>query len=497
MSRASQCPIREVSRVTEVMTRFRIVVSGSLIVALALVGGAATAPRCAAMEAQLAPGAQSTLTPPNPITPDMQPKVRELVESARAAVLKEPNSARAWGGLGAACDAHKLFKCAETCYRRAYEIRPSDFAYPYLLAIVLDTSGAGGAESVALYKRAAELRSDYPPILWRLGVALNRQGNVDEALEVFLRSTEQGMPFAMGDRSAGQALLARGETNRAILHLERASRLTPKDGAVFASLAQAYRRAGQPDRAQKAAETSRGLEPVYDVPDPLRAQIRALAGDSVTIYSRAKALVNAGRFAEAIPDLKSSAEADPDDSFVHVYLATCYRATAQLELARTHATRAIKLKGDNLSAHLELSAVEIQLGRLAEGMRFYQRALEIEPGNAGVPMWVGDVLIQQGHLDEGIAAFERAKTLGTLSARAHWTWGVALTEKNDQDGAMLQYNEALRLDPKFANAHYSIGMIFEERGRRDEAMESYRKAIAIDPNHIAGGRLTALQVQTP
>lgn len=496
MSRPNQRQHRAPARATEMMTRSRIVFTGASALALALVVGGEPA-RCHAMETQLAPAAQSLSTPPNPITPDMQPKVRELITNAREAVLKAPNSGRAWGGLGAACDAHKLYECAESCYRRAHQLNPGDFAYPYLLAIVLDSAGIGGAESVALYKKAAELRSDYPPILWRLGVALDRQGKPDEALEVFLRSTEQGTPFAMGDRSAGQALLAQGNTALAIQHLERAARLTPKDGAVFASLAQAYRRTGQAERAREAAETARGLKPVFDVPDPLRAQVRALAGDSVTIYSRAKALVNAGRYAEAIPDLKSCAEVDPDDSFVHVYLATCYRATAQLELARTHATRAIELKADNLSAHLELSAVEIQLGQLAKGMRHYQRALEIEPGNVGVPMWVADVLVQQGHLDEGIAAFERAKTLGSLSARAHWTWGVALSEKNDQEGALARYREAVRLDPNFANAHYSIGMLFEEKGRREEAIQSYRKALASDPNHIASGRLKSLQGQGP
>ena len=118
---------------------------------------------------------QADLPPvPDPVTDDMPQAVVAILERARQAVLVTPDSAQAWGQLGAACAAHHLYQEASVCYRAAHRLAPTEFQWAYLLAVVEDFLGAEASEVVALFDRATELNPRYPPAQLRFGQALVR-----------------------------------------------------------------------------------------------------------------------------------------------------------------------------------------------------------------------------------------------------------------------------------------------------------------------------------
>lgn len=434
---------------------------------------------------------------PDPVTADTQPLVAELIQAARQAVQQDPTSAEAWGKLGAACDAHKLHDCAEVCYRRAHALAPDEFTFPYLLAQVLDITGSGGSESIALYRTAARLNVDYPPILWRLGVALQRQGRLPEARDAYVRATELDPRFAMGHRNAGQALLALGDVEGALHHLEAAARLAPGDGAVYAALAQAYRRLGDAERAKQAADRAREREPMYNVPDPVRDAVRAAAVDSSTAYERAKKLIHDGRHSDAIPYLKICETADPNDPIVHVFLATCYRRAGERDLAITHLSTALRLKEDTVSAHLEMATVLLEVGRLEQALDHYRRLQEYRPNNAGIHIWMADAFVREGYLDHAVGAFESAAERKPTDAQTHVRWGAVLLDLGDLDGAIEHQREAILLNPAYAAAYFNLGAALEEAGQPDQAIVAYRNAVRIDSDSPAAQRLVYLEAGVP
>ena len=434
---------------------------------------------------------------PDPSTKGMQSLVREAIDKARNVVSEKPNSTSAWTRLGATCDAHAMFDCAEYAYARAFELDPADYRNPYLQAVVMEVAGRKPAKVINLYQQAHALEPTYAPILWRLARALEQLGRRGEALEFYLRSTELGEPLAIGHRSAGQLLIASGKHTEAEKHLQRAAALTPGDGAVHAALAQLYRRLDQPKRAEQHADKAREFEPVFDVPDQLRDKMRSLAVDSLTLMFRAKNAIRGGDYATATPLFALCERALPNDASLQVYLATCYRATDRPDLALKHAKRALSLNPDSLSAILELGAAHVIKGDLDKALKYYERAQELNPDNPRVDTWMADVFIKASYNNFGIIAMERAQEKGTVKAHPHWMWGVALTENGDTYEAMEHFRKAIKLNSKFVNAYYSLGLALESLDRLDDAIEQYKKGATLDRNHLAAQRLGMLGIEIP
>ncbi len=214
---------------------------------------------------------------PDPDTSRMQARVAQRLKEARQAVRRQLDSPEAWGRFGAVCDVHELYAPAAYCYRHAYALAPNDFRWPYLLAFVRELQGADVEETTRLFQKAAQLEPEFPPVYFRIADAQMREGKLDEARDNYLRALELDPKLAIAHRGLGQALIALGDPQTALHHLERAIQYGQEDGAVFAAMAQAYTRLGDDDRAEEAARNSRRVPTnVLTLPDPVRYEINAL-----------------------------------------------------------------------------------------------------------------------------------------------------------------------------------------------------------------------------
>ncbi|MBC7854082.1 MAG: hypothetical protein IAF94_11655, partial [Pirellulaceae bacterium] len=98
---------------------------------------------------------QPALEPlPSAATEPLDPRVRELVESAAAIVAIDSRSAAAWGDLGAVYFAHNFEPQAQGCFRNAERLAPGDYRWPYLLGVSLIHTDCD--QMIAAYRRAAE-----------------------------------------------------------------------------------------------------------------------------------------------------------------------------------------------------------------------------------------------------------------------------------------------------------------------------------------------------
>ena len=84
--------------------------------------------------------AEAPVVIPDPSDEEIEYQILELLATRRAAVVEDPASLGAWMNFGIACDAHKLYGCAEACYRQCIALAPNDFASVYYLAYVLYAS---------------------------------------------------------------------------------------------------------------------------------------------------------------------------------------------------------------------------------------------------------------------------------------------------------------------------------------------------------------------
>lgn len=310
---------------------------------------------------------------PFPDTTRMETPVARLFSEARAAVVRQPNSAQAWGWLGGVFDAHKLYEYAEPCYRKALALQPNGVLTMYQLALVLDYQGRGSDEALALLRRVAEREPGYPPVYYRMGELLDRNGRRAEARDAYEKALGLDPNLAVAHQNLGQALLALGQTLDSVRHLERAIELGGENSRCYAALAQCYNRQGKKQLAAEAAAQSRSVKKVLALPDPLRYQVVSLERGSIVCMDRAKQAMRAADYAAAIPDLKVAEESLPDSPHVQLWLATCYIEDAQQALADEHFHKAVELRNEMVRKRGADSAPSPALVRLDAKILDYRR----------------------------------------------------------------------------------------------------------------------------
>ncbi len=409
-------------------------------------------------------------------TTAMQPRVAQRIEEQRAKVVENPGSPVAWGGLGAACDAHNLYPCAIAAYEEAGLRSPREFRWPYFQAIVSEKHGLDNDQVLALFRRAEKLRPDFAPLRFRMGEMFMRQGLVAEARSQYAKSIELDSDLAAGYLGLGQALIQLDRPEEAIESLQKAMELGGDDQRVFAGLAQAYGLAGNVDAAGQASDRIADARQVIVLPDSERALVGAAAVSSDAAYERAKAFMAEGRFTEALEQLRIVEEAQPNFAGLHRRLGVTYLRTGRRDLALIHLEKAVSLADDKDGARGMLAALLSEQGRLAEAIDHYR--IELQEHSQSVPLTVGlaQALIRNDDPKSAAAELARLADSTEMTADAEFIWATALIRTGEPASAIERCEAALRLEPDHAGAHQRMAQALDALGRSAEAADYYRRA---------------------
>jgi len=423
--------------------------------------------------------------PPAPDVSQMEPKVAQVLEDSRHAVLREPESAESWGKLGAVFDVHGLFEEAETCYRRARGLAPDDFRWAYFLAIVRDVRGAEAEELVRLFGEAIDLRPDYAPAHFRSGYALSLRGALDEAEQAYRKAIAIDAQLALAHRDLGSVMLARGEPRAALEPLLRAAELAPRDGSVYSTLAQVFRQTGQDDAAVEAANRASLFEPINDIQDPVAAYVATQGTSSMHWVARARKQIDAGDYARALVSLRVLREILPDDAHTFYLTGSALARLGRGGEAEIELVRALELDPDHAEAHVELGRLYEAGGRLDAARSHYLDAQALGIRDPGLLVSLAQVLSRSGDDHAAVEIYEKLDPGGASSAPVQSNWGNALMRLQRNEAAVERFRVAIGLDPRYANAHFNMGVVLERLGRPDEALTHYEAAARISPGHAA------------
>ena len=190
---------------------------------------------------------------------------------------------------------------------------------------------------------------------------------------------------------------------------------------------------------------------------PILERLAKSGTDSFNVrYYLGRSLLEQRRFAEAIPHLKSAAEAAPTR-----------RTLSGLAAAPIYAYLVEAYAG---------------AGRTREALETVQKALEVAPENAELQRARGRILLEQGDLPAARAALEKARTLAPRESRPHVDLSNLYRNLADLPRARAEAQEALRLDPKSPEAHVAHGLVLGAMGREQDAAQAFRQALRLAPD---------------
>ena len=181
-------------------------------------------------------------------------RLNEAIYELSTAVSLDSKLGEAHSLLGVAYDRKGLGDRAKDSYERAVKVEPDDAQTLNNLGFSLYQNGNYRAAADKL-KRAVKLAPTDERILNNLGLALCRLGKFQDAYKHFARAAGP----VMGNLNTGRMLERFGRDEDAIRYYEDARRLDPSSTVALRRLADLYKRTGNPEQSQAAANALANL----------------------------------------------------------------------------------------------------------------------------------------------------------------------------------------------------------------------------------------------
>ena len=343
---------------------------------------------------------------PTPSLDGAEPAVRQRIASLQADLRADPGNGDAWGRYGMVLEAHTFTDEAIAAYRRAHELAPTTFRWPYLLAALVDERSA--ADSLPLYRAALALDPDYAPGHVRLAEALERTGQFDAANRGYAQAARLDAANAHAHAGLGRLALAASDTDAAVRHLSRARELAPENRSFAVTLAQAYARAGDRQRGQQLAAAARSLGRINYRNDPIRSSVQDLALDARSHLRRANAHRVHGELDLARRELRAGIEVDGERPELHFALAEVLAASGDPAGSLAAARRAHDLHPELEGVAPFLARALFQTGDFGPALAMAEEALERNAGDVSMMLLVALISAERGDVVRTVEILDRA-----------------------------------------------------------------------------------------
>lgn len=400
--------------------------------------------------------------PPPPPSSSSSKAIAAHLTAKYDAARTEPASPAALGPLCVAYHADMFFDEADRCYALVTELDSSNWRWRYYRALIQAERG-GGASLVENLRRVVTQASDYAPAWQRLGDALFKARQYDEAREAWQRAstltasdTNQPTPrhvtevplSAYAKVGLARIALVRGETMSAREILERVASESPQFSSALRLLADVYRSLGRTVDAERLVYRASRMQPFAPYLDPMV--------DDLARESRNSTLL-----------LRVSSEAN---------------LAVNAEWAEYLTRRALEFDPDNPEAVVKLGRVLRTVGRNDEALEFFQRYHQMVPGDFLGLAHIGSCLSAMGRYQEAESYLRRA-VAGIDDPQTHYNLGLLLSVTNRGPEAIAEYEKALARDPMHADARLNMATAQARLGRMDVALRELTRLVDQDPEN--------------
>jgi len=355
-----------------------------------------------------------------------------------------------------------------------------------------------------------------------LGDAYRAARRFDEAYQAY----QQASQLKPGDKTI-ESRLAGLTGHRPLSEAERRVLDNPMDDEAWGDLGDEYRAAGRESEAIDAYRRAAMLDPAdgewqnnlidagIDLDEMIDAWLTSLPEDDERIGDLADALVERGRYEDALQLYRRAHEIDPDDSEwiekIATYggggaippagdveggvvggvvggtesgipsgddeaigdMADTYASQGNRELALQHYRRALELDptDSEWQSKYAVYAGSASLADIMEGR------LSSDPRNDEIMGQLGELYAEMGHTERALELLHDA--LAIDPADAQWQGKVSLLGGIEATRKILE--EKLKADPNNDEVVGRLGDIAAFSGDRERAVELYSRALTLDP----------------
>jgi Flp pilus assembly protein TadD len=210
----------------------------------------------------------------------------------------------------------------------------------------------------------------------------------------------------------------------------------------------------------------------------------AISGAAVLAAFTVCTLFQLSHWKNSVSLWKHTANVTDNNYSAHSCLGAALIQQGRFEEAIANISEALRIKPDYAEAHNNLGLVLYKQGKLNEGIRYFSRAVQLNPDYANAYSNLGSALAQQGRLDDAITYFTRALQIDPDLPEAHIGMGLALARRGSLNKAIVHFSKALETKPDNAEIHNDLGVALARQGNLEEAIAHFSKALQISPDNI-------------
>ena len=251
--------------------------------------------------------------------------------------------------------------------------------------------------AIMSFEKVLEVRPNDAVMNVNLGMALMKQGQLDEALKACERAISIKPELFEAYDNMGLILKDQGKLHKAIMAHQQALSINSDYYRAYYNLGNAYKEQGQLDEAIEAYQRALSINPNY---------IEA-----------------------------------------HNNLGNAYKDRGELSESIKCYKKVLSLNPYSAETHNNLGNVLKDQGNLEEAISTYKEALIINPNYADAYNNLGISFKDTGNLKEAISSYKKSISLNPFFAEAYNNLGNAYKEENKLDEAIFAYNKALEIKP--------------------------------------------------
>ncbi len=218
--------------------------------------------------------------------------------------------------------------------------------------------------------------------------------------------------------------------------------------------------------------------------------------DSDAIRRRARVLLDLGRPADALLEVRRALADNPNDSDALEIEGLCFLRLRSYPEALDSLARAIARAPQAAHAHYLYGFAQRESGQRDEAEAPFKAALLIAPEEPVYLRALAELYSDQGRHEQGLVLARRAAELGADRASNHVTLGYVASNAGDKGLARIAYEQAVALDPSDAAAWNNLGCLDLAAGDLLRARARFREALRLDPRGERAQRNLTLVLPT-
>jgi tetratricopeptide (TPR) repeat protein len=264
----------------------------------------------------------------------------------------------------------------------------------------------------------------------------------------------------------GVQLIRDGKFDQALIKLEQAHRIAPRNATIENLLGITDTKLGRIEDADSHYRLAIHLDPRQAAPH------RNLGFN----------LLTARDYVAAEPELRQASELDPRDPFAHYYLLMLALAENKDAAALDEASKAGNLADTDPEVSANLAEAEIRMGHAEDAATRVERLETSNQLRADREYQMAVLFTQHAFYTQAVHCFRHIASADP-SWQNRYNLALALLYANQPDEASSLLRSLHEEKPTSADILMYLGAAFEMQQKMPEALDAYRAAVTADPSN--------------